>query len=232
MTLERVDINQCEDQLQIVLHRARYDFVLARLAPAQRVLEIGTGAGTFTKELFAKSGSFTGVEFDEKACLETRRKTDNRAEIIQGDARCLPFKDNQFSFIICLEVLEHLGDFKAGIREIHRCLRSDGIGIISIPYRRIGKAEANEFHLYEPGAKELVSSFKKLFSKVEVHYQYLEETYLMTLLRTLHLRRLFGAGQIYADLSAGLPSATEKLRIGRQSRGMRTHLILVISGKN
>ena len=29
MALERVDINQCEDRLQIVMHRARYDFVLA-----------------------------------------------------------------------------------------------------------------------------------------------------------------------------------------------------------
>ena len=51
MTLERVDINQCEDKLQIILHRARYDFVLARLMPNQSVLEIGTGCGYQTAVL-------------------------------------------------------------------------------------------------------------------------------------------------------------------------------------
>src|SRR6202012_4992131 len=106
------------------------------------------GAGTFTTELFSKSASFMGVEYDYKACLEAKRKTNNQAEIIQGDARALPFGDNQFSFIVCLEVLEHLGDFKAGVREIHRCMQPDGVGIISVPYRRFGKADASEFHLY------------------------------------------------------------------------------------
>ena len=102
MALERVDIEDCGDRLQIILHRARYDFVLARLPAGRRVLEIGTGPGTFTKELFPKCHSYVGVEFDQATCLEARRKTENRAEIIQADARQLPFADNEFSFIICL----------------------------------------------------------------------------------------------------------------------------------
>ena len=49
MTLERMDINESADRLQIVLHRNRYDFVRERLPRAQAVLEIGTGLGTFTQ---------------------------------------------------------------------------------------------------------------------------------------------------------------------------------------
>jgi len=232
MALERVDIEDCGDRLQIILHRARYDFVLARLPAGRRVLEIGTGPGTFTKELFPKCHSYVGVEFDQATCLEARRKTENRAEIIQADARQLPFADNEFSFIICLEVLEHLGDWQAGVKHIHRCLQPDGLAIISVPYRRSGgKSETNEYHPYEPGEAELVSRFATLFKNVEVHYQYFEETPWMTLARQLHLRRFSGLSPIYADLSAGRPQATSRLHIGQQSRGMNITLILVVNGK-
>ena len=232
MALERVDIDGCEDQLQVVLHRARYDFVLARLKPGQRVLEIGVGAGIFTKELWPRCGSYVGVEFDQAACAAARQKTEGRAEIIQGDARKLPFRENEFAFIICLEVLEHLGDFQAGVENIHRCLHPDGTVIISVPYRQIGgKSETNEHHPYEPGEQELVSLLKKLFSKVEIHYQFFEEKWWMTFARKLHLRRVLGLHRIYADLSAGLPNATSKLRIGQRREGLITNLIVVVRGK-
>ena len=232
MTLERVDVEGCEDRLQIVLHRARYDFVLARLKPGQRVLEIGVGAGSFTKELFPRCGSYVGVEFDHVACAAARQKTEGRAEIIQGDARNLPFRESEFAFIICLEVLEHLGNFRAGVENIHRCLQSDGTVIISVPYRRIGgKSKTNEYHPYEPGEQELVSLLQKLFVKVEVHYQFFEEKWWMTIARKLHLRRVLGLHRIYADLSAGLPHATSKLKIGEHREGLKTNLIVVASGK-
>ena len=232
MALERVDVDRCEDRLQIVLHRARYDFVLNRLPSGQHVLEIGTGAGTFTRELFPKCASYVGVEFDPDACELARRKTDGKANVVQGDARNLTFEDNRFSFIVCLEVLEHLGDFQAGVRSIHRCLRPDGVAIISVPHRRSGgKSETNEHHPYEPGEGELVSLFKQLFAKVEVQYQFFEETAVMTLARKLHLRRVLGLHRIYADLSAGLPQATARLAIGPRSRGLNTNLLLVAGGK-
>jgi ubiquinone/menaquinone biosynthesis C-methylase UbiE len=231
MILERVDINESADRLQITLHRNRYDFVLQRLPPGQNVLEIGTGLGTFTRELLPRCGRYAGIEFDRDAC-ETARKKNPAAEIIQGDARQLPFADNQFSFILCLEVLEHLGDWRAGVRQIHRCLQPDGTAIISVPWRHSGgKSGTNEFHVYEPGEAELVSQFKMLFQKVEVYHQYFEETRWMTLARQLHLRRFFGLKQIYADLSAGLPRAISKLHIGQKSKGMKLGLLLVMNGR-
>jgi ubiquinone/menaquinone biosynthesis C-methylase UbiE len=231
MILERVDINESADRLQFTLHRNRYDFVLQRLPPAQNVLEIGTGLGAFTRELHPRCGNYVGVEFDPDACAEARKKNP-AAEIRQGDARELPFADNQFSFIVCLEVLEHLGDWRAGVRHIHRCLQPDGAVIISVPWRRSGgKSETNEYHVYEPGETELVSLFQTLFNRVEVHYQYFEETRLMTVARQLHLRRLLGLSQKYADLSAGLPSATSRLHIGQKAGGMKQGLLLVAGDK-
>ena len=232
MTLERVDIENCGDPLQVVLHRARYDFVLARLKPGQQVLEIGTGPGTFTRELFPKCAGYVGVEYDAATCQEARQKTENRAEIIQGDARCLPLPDNQFSFVICLEVLEHLGDWRAGVSHIHRCVQRDGMVVVSVPWRRIGgPSETNEYHIYEPGEPELVSLFRQLFARVEIYYQYFEETPWMTLARRFHLRRCFGLQSIYANLSAGKPNATSRLRIDQHAKGQNITLLIVASGK-
>lgn len=232
MVLERVDISTDQDPLQNVLHRGRYDFVLERLAPGQQVLEVGVGAGIFAKELFPKCGSYIGVEYDPSAAAEARRKTEGRAEIVQADARNLPFAENQFSFIICLEVLEHLGDWQAGVRNIVRCLRPDGTAIISIPYRRAGgKSEINPHHLYEPGENETVSLFRSFFETVDVYYQFFRETKLMTVARVFHLRRFIGLDKVYADLSAGRSEATSKLGIGLRANGMKLGLLIVANGK-
>ncbi|HZL14348.1 MAG TPA: methyltransferase domain-containing protein [Verrucomicrobiae bacterium] len=232
MILERLDIENNSDLLQVALHRQRYDFVLKRLPPGQNVLEIGTGLGAFTRELFPRCGRYAGIEFDPDAC-DASRKKNPAAEIIQGDARQLPFDDNQFSFIICLEVLEHLGDWQAGVKNIHRCLQSDGTAIISVPWRRIGgKSKINKYHLYEPGEAELVSLFKRLFNNVEIHYQYFEETSWMTFARKLHLRRFLDLSQTYADLSRGLSTATSHLKIEPTAKGMKMGLILRVWTKH
>jgi SAM-dependent methyltransferase len=231
MALERLDQTRCADPLQAVLHRNRYEFVLARLPAKSSVLEIGTGLGALTRQLFPLCARYLGVEYDPQACVEARRNAPG-AEILEADARKLPFADNQFSFIVCLEVLEHLGDFRAGVSEIHRCLHPEGLAIVSVPYRRRGgPSKVNRYHLYEPGENELVTLFQSLFERVEVHYQFFEETAWMTWARHLRLRRLFGLHRIYADLTAGLPEATAKLRISAQPRGMKESLILVARGK-
>ncbi len=229
--VERMDISHSQDYLQIALHRLRYDFVLARLRANQRVLEIGTGLGFFTAELFPRCASYVGVEYDAGACAESRSKNKG-AEIVQADARQLPFEESLFSFIVCLEVIEHLGDWQAGVRNIHRCLQPDGMAIISVPWRRFGgKSEINKYHLYEPGERELVSLFEKLFEKVEVHYQYFEETPWMTLARKLRLRKLLGLAGSYADLSRGLSTATSRLKIEPAAKGMKMGLLLAASKK-
>jgi ubiquinone/menaquinone biosynthesis C-methylase UbiE len=228
MALERMDINSNEDPLQVKLHQMRYDFVLDRLPPDSKVLEIGTGAGIFTKQILPKCGDYTGVEFDPAACEIARRNAGPAAHIIEGDARKLPFEDNQFSFIVCLEVLEHLGDYAAGVKNFHRCLNSSGTAVLSVPYRRIGgKSDVNAFHVYEPGELELVSLMRQFFGIVEVHYLYFEETSLMSFARRMHLRRIFGLHTCYRDLAVGLPSALAKLHIGQKSGGMNISLLIV-----
>jgi SAM-dependent methyltransferase len=232
VTLERVNVDTCQDRLQVALHRNRYDFVLARLGQGEDILEIGTGCGIFTKELLPLGKSYVGIEYDAATCVEARQYTNGRAEIIEGDARNLPFEAERFSFIVCLEVLEHLGDFGAGVRNIHRCIRPNGTAVISVPYRRRGgPSKVNEHHPYEPGERELVSLLRSLFEKVETYYQYFPETLWMTTARRMHIRRLVGLDRVYAEISAGEEHAVKKFRIDQYGNGLREGLIVVVGNK-
>ena len=232
MILERLDVETCGDHFAVIQHRNIYDFVLARLTPDQQVLEIGTGLGAFSKELLPKCRSYVGIEYDGETCVKARLKTDGLAQIIQADARKLPFADNQFSFIVCLEVLEHIGEWQAGLKNIHRCLQPEGMAIISVPYRLIGgKSKTNEYHVYEPGKGELISVLNRLFSKVEVYYQFFEEAWWMTLARWFRVRRFVGLSQLYADLSAGQLHALSRIHISQRPKGWKLGVVVVASGK-
>lgn len=232
MSIERLDVETCEHRYAVKFHRNIYDFVLARLTPDQQVLEVGTGLGAFSKELLPKCNSYIGIEYDSETCLRAREKTGGRAQIIQGDARKLPFPANQFSFIVCLEVLEHIGDWQEGVKNIHRCLQREGMAIISVPYRLIGgKSKTNEYHVYEPGERELISLLNLLFYKVEVYYQFFEESWWMTLARWFHIRRFVGLSQLYADLSTGQPHALSRIHISQRPKGWKLGVVVVASGK-
>lgn len=229
--VERMDVGDSADRLQVALHNQRYDFTLERVKPDDRVLEIGTGLGVFTSMLVGKCASLTGIEYDEQSFLATRARLQDAAKIIHGDAQNLPFGAREFSLIICLEVLEHLPDFRKAVTEIHRVLNADGRVIVSVPYRKHGaKSDINPYHLYEPGEQELIDEFTKHFRNVEVYYQYFEETPLLTFARVFHLRRVLGLMQHYRQLTEGHPDATQRLKIRSRPQGMKLGLVLVVSG--
>ncbi len=53
---------------------------------------------------------------------------------IEGDALCLPFKNNSFNAVIISETLEHIVNPEQTINEIKRILTPKGLLILSIPF--------------------------------------------------------------------------------------------------
>ena len=226
---ERLDTRSSSDRLQVALHQQRYDFVLQNLARLESVLEIGTGEGNLSVLLAPRCARYVGLEFDPNTGLRVSQRLGGAHPIVRGDARKLPFEPRSFSGIVCLEVLEHLGDFRAGISNIQRCLRDDGRAILSVPYRRRGGASAtNVYHLYEPGEGELVAALEQCFESVAVRFQYFQETPLMQAARLLHLRKILGLHQRYRSLTLGEPQALSQLKLGSKAGGMKLHLIAVV----
>ena len=63
------------------------------------------------------------------ANLSTAKRPD-----VQMDAAQVSFKDNSFDAVVCSELLEHVPDPAAVLREVHRVLRRGGTLLICVPF--------------------------------------------------------------------------------------------------
>jgi len=76
-----------------------------------------------------------------------------RSNRICGDILNLPFKDNIFDLILCINVLEHVMDIDKALRELHRVLKEGGVLLVVVVNREsIIKEEVfNDFKIYHRG---------------------------------------------------------------------------------
>ena len=85
--------------------------------PPCRVLDVGCGLGSYGRSLLTDGYAWLGAEVDAADCAELARLGLPHRHV---DGRTLPFADASFDAALCLEVLEHLDDPAAVLREIHR----------------------------------------------------------------------------------------------------------------
>jgi SAM-dependent methyltransferase len=101
-----------------------------------RVLDCGCGRGyylNFTRALSTQC-ELTGLEVDGELLDEARRKLGGKGiRFVQGDTTALPFEDASFDKIILSEVLEHVEDEAAALRELHRVLKPHGVIAVTVP---------------------------------------------------------------------------------------------------
>jgi len=94
------------------------------------VLDIGCGAGNMIHHL-ARYGRVQGVEVDARPVAMARARG---YDVRQGDAtRGIPFDDASFDLVTALDVIEHVDDDAAILREAYRVARPHGILAISTP---------------------------------------------------------------------------------------------------
>jgi SAM-dependent methyltransferase len=98
------------------------------------LLEIGIGAGFFLKAASLAGWHAFGVEFSAAAVRYARQELGLR--VARAAADHLPFPDASFDAVTLFDVIEHLHDPLASMREVHRCLRRPGTVLISTPNLR------------------------------------------------------------------------------------------------
>jgi len=90
------------------------------------ILDIGTADGLMLskiKDEFPET-SCIGLEYSEDLIVANE---DEKIEIIQGDARYLPFDDKSFSIAIATAVIEHLQNPVRMLTEAYRILLGGGV---------------------------------------------------------------------------------------------------------
>lgn len=103
------------------------------LIPAPLVLDVATGTGRLPRTLLrqiAFDGRAIGLDLSRSMLREAARRTAqfaDRLTYIWQDARNLPFDDDTFDAVACLEALEFTPDPRAVLAELVRVLRPGGV---------------------------------------------------------------------------------------------------------
>lgn len=90
----------------------------------KKLLEIGCGTGRISKIFASTTYNVTGLDISEKMVELARKKAKEEQWTftgVVGDARNLPFKDNEFDIVYAVHVLELIKDWKQVIKEGLRC---------------------------------------------------------------------------------------------------------------
>lgn len=94
------------------------------------VLEVGCGTGGLLPHL-PEHWDRRGVELEARAvqhCVEARG-----LDVIQGDVTALPLASASVDLVLALDVIEHVADDVAALREIRRVLGPTGAVVLTVP---------------------------------------------------------------------------------------------------
>jgi len=106
-------------------------YLLERLAPGRDLLDVGCGPGTITVDLAGRlaPGRVVGLDSSAEVIELARRDAGELAnlEFRTGDAYALPVEDASFDAVHAHQLLQHLADPVAALREMRRACRPGGV---------------------------------------------------------------------------------------------------------
>jgi SAM-dependent methyltransferase len=94
-----------------------------------RILDVGCGTGA-NIEMLSQYGEAEGVDVSDDALEFCRQKG---LKVQKGLAETLPYEDEAFDLTTALDVVEHLDDDIAGLKEMFRVTKSGGYSLIFVP---------------------------------------------------------------------------------------------------
>ena len=108
-------------------------FALGSLAAGERVLDVGSGAGTdslVAAQMVGPKGRVTGIDMTQEMLAKARAAAAElgmeNVEFLEGEAESLPFPDGTFDVVISNGVIDLVPDKDAVYSEIYRVLAPGG----------------------------------------------------------------------------------------------------------
>jgi ubiquinone/menaquinone biosynthesis C-methylase UbiE len=111
------------------------------------VLDFGCGSGLTVADLSEAGHASQGVDFSEEAIAFGAKKGITGLQVVRDEQ--LPFADETFDAVTCMDVLEHLQDEQPALSEMRRVLKPGGVLVIMVPaYEFLWGAQDEVAHHY------------------------------------------------------------------------------------
>ncbi len=139
---------------------SKYINTLAEETSGSGILDVGCGVGQVVKALRNNGFDAQGVDVSEP---NIRKATEHVGHCTLYDGKRLPFEDNTFQSVGAFNVLEHVDEPEAFIRELIRVLKPGGRLVISSPnfLRVLG---FRDYHVRMRGIKNKCKNAKQLLA--------------------------------------------------------------------
>jgi ubiquinone/menaquinone biosynthesis C-methylase UbiE len=137
----------------------------------KRVLDIACGTGYGSAILASAAAEVVGIDISAEAVGIAQSRFDLPNLTYQiADCFALPFPDGAFDIVVANEMIEHVADHDALIREAKRVLAADGALLVSTPNKPVYNRfrTPNVFHISEVNLAEFARELQAQFAHVQL----------------------------------------------------------------
>lgn len=102
---------------------------ISRMAPG-RAVDIGAAGGGNTRVLRSHGWDAAALEYGADGAEVAHERG---LATLRGDATSLPLADDSLDLVVAFDLLEHLHEDAAAVREVHRVLKPGGTYLVAVP---------------------------------------------------------------------------------------------------
>jgi ubiquinone/menaquinone biosynthesis C-methylase UbiE len=138
MTVDKQTIRRMTRNEADMAFKKRVETIFEWIPPGdeQQILDCACGRGFYLNMYrYVSRVRLVGLELDPDVIRKAQRNVGHlpRLTLTRGNIYALPFPDNSFDGVILSEILEHVDDDVAGLREVRRVLKPGGVAAITVP---------------------------------------------------------------------------------------------------
>jgi ubiquinone/menaquinone biosynthesis C-methylase UbiE len=142
-------------------------YVVAKDYVQGNLLEVGCGEGRGINLMMERTTSYTAIDKIAPIIEDLQKKYPQGKFMSMNIPPFGGVADNQFDSVVSFQVIEHIGDDRGYLKEIHRVMKPGSVALITTPNRKMSLSR-NPWHVREYLADELKNLASTIFSQVEM----------------------------------------------------------------